>query len=92
MKKDNNTSDELRRKYQRSDFGKLERGRYFERVRRGSNIVVLDPELAPLFPDSAAVNKALRSLAEIAENASGVGRRRHHRRRTSRSPRRVRKL
>jgi hypothetical protein len=71
MKKAKSTSDELRAEYKRSDFKKLERGKYYERVRASSNVVVLDPEVAAVFPNSAAVNKALHSLVEVAESVSG---------------------
>jgi hypothetical protein len=62
--------DELRPEYSRSDFGALVRGKYIERLRTGSNVVVIAPEVADLFPNSAAVNAALRSLEEIAKRAS----------------------
>jgi len=75
MKKARSTSDELRADYKRSDFKKLERGKYYKRVRASCNVVVLDPELVAVFPNSAAVNKALHSLAEVAEAlTSGSGR------------------
>lgn len=61
--------DELRSEYKRSDFGALVRGKYIERLQASSNVVVIDPDVAGLFPNSAAVNAALRSLAEIAERA-----------------------
>jgi hypothetical protein len=67
MKKARSTSDELRVEYKRSDFRRLERGKYYERVKASSNVVVLDPEVAAIFPNSAAVNKALHSLVEVAE-------------------------
>jgi len=70
MKRVKPTSDELRPEYKRSDFKKLERGKYYERIRASSNVVVLDPEVAAVFPNSAAVNKALHSLVEVAESAS----------------------
>lgn len=70
MKKAKSTSDEPRREYQRSDFKKLERGRYTSRIQARSNVVVPEPEVAASFPNSAAVNKALRSLAEVAETVS----------------------
>ena len=60
---------ELRSEYKRSDFGTLVRGKYVERLQASSNVVVLDPEVADLFPNGAAVNAALRSLAEIAKRA-----------------------
>ena len=72
MKKAKSTSDELRREYKRSDFKKLERGKYYERVRASSNVVVLDPDVAAVFPNSAAVNKALHSLVEVAQGVSGL--------------------
>ena len=61
--------DELRSEYKRSDFGTLVRGKYVERLQTSSNVVVLDPEVADLFPNAAAVNDALRSLAEVARRA-----------------------
>jgi hypothetical protein len=60
---------ELRPEYKRSDFKELARGKYVERLQASSNVVVLDPEIAALFPNAAAVNAALRSLAEIANRA-----------------------
>ena len=69
------TADELRPEYRRSDFSELVRGKYVERLRTCSNVVVLDPEVATLFPNAAAVNAALRSLAEIAKRAGAMPRR-----------------
>ena len=62
--------DELRPEYKRSDFGALVRGKYVEPLRKSSNVVLIEPEVADLFPNAAAVNNALRSLAEIARRAS----------------------
>lgn len=62
-------SGELRPEYKRSDFSKLVRGKYASRMRKRSNVIVLDPELVDLFPNSQAVNSALRSLSEIARRA-----------------------
>ena len=45
------------------DYSEAERGRYYKRLlREGSNVVVLDRDVAKQFPDSASVNKALRSM------------------------------
>jgi hypothetical protein len=63
-------ADELRPEYKCSDFGALVRGKYIEQLRTSSNVVVIAPEVADLFPNEAAVNAALRSLAEIAKRAS----------------------
>jgi hypothetical protein len=70
MKRAKFASDDLRTEYRRSDFKKLERGKYYERVKASSNVVVLDPEVAAVFPNSDAVNKALHSLVDVAERVS----------------------
>ena len=61
--------DGLRAEYKRSDFGRLVRGKYVERLQANSNVAIIDPEVADLFPNAEAVNAALRSLAEIARRA-----------------------
>ena len=70
-------ADKLRSEYKRSDFGVFVRGKYTEQLRASSNVVVIAPEVAELFPNAAAVNAALRSLAEIAKRA-GSRRSRSH--------------
>ncbi len=50
------------------DFSKGVRGKYVDRFAKGSNVVVLDPDVAEVFPDSESVNQALRALAEIIRN------------------------
>ena len=49
------------------DFSKGVRGKYAKRFKEGTNIVVLAPEVAEVFPDSAAVNDALMALIHIAK-------------------------
>jgi len=49
------------------DFSKGVRGKYAKRYAKGTNVVVLDPDVAKVFPSSEAVNDALRTLAEIAK-------------------------
>jgi hypothetical protein len=47
------------------DYSKAIRGKYYKRLRaEGSNIVLLDRDIAEAFPDSAAVNRALRSVLQ----------------------------
>ncbi len=59
-----------RREYKRSDFPKgFVRGKYASRLRAGSNIVRLDPEIASAFPTSEAVNEALSAVLKAAKNA-----------------------
>jgi hypothetical protein len=48
------------------DFSKGVRGKYAERYAAGSNMVVLSPDVAEIFPDSQSVNEALRALVRIA--------------------------
>jgi len=50
------------------DFSNGVRGKYVDRFAKGSNVVVLDPDVAQVFPDSESVNQALRALAEIIRN------------------------
>lgn len=52
------------------DFSKGVRGKYAKKFAEGSNVVLLDPDLAQLYPDAASVNSALRAIAEIALRAS----------------------
>ena len=52
------------------DFSGGIRGKYAEQYREGSNIVILDPDIAEMFPDSEAVNQALRALAQIIQYQS----------------------
>jgi len=47
------------------DFSKGIQGKYAERYAEGTNVVVIDPDVAEIFPDHDSVNQALRSLAEI---------------------------
>jgi hypothetical protein len=75
MKKARKDADELRPEYSHSDFGPFVRGKYIERLRERSNMVVIDPDIADLFPNEASVNDALRALAEIAKRASSPRRR-----------------
>ena len=73
MKKVDEMSDELRPEYHREDFGTMVRGKYAERLKDASNIVVLDPEIAAAFPNAKAVNDALRSLLELARVSARLG-------------------
>ncbi len=52
------------------DFSKGMAGRYAKRFAAGSNVVVLDPDVSEVFPDSASVNRALRALAGIIRQHS----------------------
>jgi len=54
--------DELRPEYKRSDFARLERGRFYAEVVKGTTVVLLTPKVAKAFPTSEAVNEALSGL------------------------------
>ena len=47
------------------DFSKGVQGKYSKRYSEGTNVVVIEPDVAKIFPDHDSVNQALRSLAEI---------------------------
>lgn len=71
------TADELRREY---DFASLPggvRGKYAQRYRQGTNLALLDRDIAKVFPNDRAVNEALRALMNAAVTWS---RRRPHKR------------
>jgi hypothetical protein len=58
----------LRPEYTPADFPKpFVRGKYAGKIYDDSNVVLLDPEVAKVFPDSESVNEALRSLIRIAK-------------------------
>jgi hypothetical protein len=52
------------------DFSGGVRGKYVGRFAKGSNVVVLDPDVAQVFTDSESVNQALRALAGIIQHQS----------------------
>ncbi len=48
------------------DFSKGIRGKYYKKFMKGTNVVVLDPDVAKVFTDSKQVNEILRSITKIA--------------------------
>ena len=62
-KKQNASDDVMKEEY---DFSEGVRGQYADRLKEGANVVVLDPDVAALFPDSASVNAALREFARLS--------------------------
>jgi len=66
--KPDNNRDDLRPEYD-FDYSKAVRGKYYKRLlREGANVVVLEPDVAKAFGDSAAVNQALRSLLDFSRS------------------------
>jgi hypothetical protein len=52
------------------DFTKGIRGKYAKRFSQGSKTIILDPDVAEVFPDAKSVNEALRALANIVHRQS----------------------
>ncbi|QMS88919.1 hypothetical protein HUN01_15400 [Nostoc edaphicum CCNP1411] len=68
MKKEiDELEDELRPEYDFSKMAKGVKGKYVERYRAGTNLVLLEPDVAQAFPTDASVNEALRLLIQIAQ-------------------------
>ena len=63
-------NDWLRPEYKRSDFGQLVRGKYAKRIRESTNVIVLDPQVAKVFPNDEAVNNALRGLMKHSRSSA----------------------
>jgi hypothetical protein len=63
-------NDELSPEYDLSRLKGGVRGKYYKQAVEGTNLVVLDPDVAGAFPDSTAVNRALRLLQDVATKAS----------------------
>ncbi len=74
MKKKTEINDELRPEYDMKSLLKGGvRGKYAARYRAGTNLVLLEPEVAKAFPNEKAVNEALKlviKLKQVQENAS----------------------
>jgi hypothetical protein len=64
-------SDELRTEYKREDLGVGVRGKYLDEYSKGTNLVLLGPEVAKVFNTAEAVNDALLSLINLAEKSAG---------------------
>ena len=65
-------TDELRSEYKRSDFGEIVIGKYADRIKTETNVVLLEPDIAKAFPNDKAVNKALRYLLEMAKTSTSL--------------------
>jgi hypothetical protein len=65
-------AEEMRAEYRRKDLGKGVRGKHFAEFKKGSNLVLLTPELSKIFPTNEAVNNALSSLVGVALSATEI--------------------
>lgn len=73
MEKDN--SKKMRSEYRRKDLGPGVRGKYYEAYRAGTNLALLNPDVAKAFPTDEAVNEALSSLIKLAQRSVGPAKR-----------------
>ena len=67
--------DEMRSEYKRSDFTRLDRGKFYAEVAAGTSVALLEPDIAKAFPTSQAVNEALAGLLALTEKTSRITRR-----------------
>jgi hypothetical protein len=74
--------ENMRSEYVREDLGKGTRGKYFRQYQEGTNLVLLDADVAAVFSTEDSVNQTLRSLIDVAQRSTGL---------TSRSPGRAKK-
>jgi hypothetical protein len=65
-------ADELRKEYRREDLGRGVRGKYYREYAKGTNLVLLRPEIAQAFPTAEAVNDALQSLIDVAARSANL--------------------
>ena len=59
-----NSKEDLEKEYDLKSLGKGVRSKYFEQYQKGTNVVVIDPDLSKAFPNAKAVNDALREVLE----------------------------
>ena len=66
--------DEIREEYDLSKLKGRVRGKHYEAFQQGTNLVLLEPDVAEVFPDASSVNEALRVLAKVAGRKSSSAR------------------
>ena len=71
-----NVNDGLRAEYDLSQLRGGVRGKYYRQATAGTNLVLIEPELANVFPNTESVNRALRLLVDTAEAAAAPSPRR----------------
>ena len=59
-----NSNEDIEKEYDLKSLGKGVRGKHFEQYTKGTNVVVIDPDLSKAFPNAKAVNDALRKILE----------------------------
>ncbi len=69
-------NNELRKEYDLSKLPGGVRGKYYRQATAATNLVLIEPDLSAIFPDSETVNRALRLLADTAQTVGSAKRRR----------------
>lgn len=70
--KSSNLDDDLRPEYDETVLGDGIRGKYYEQYHQGTDLILLEPDVAKVFPDARAVNSALRLLMNVAKASAGA--------------------
>jgi hypothetical protein len=65
-------NSDMRPEYRIEELGKGVRGKYFSRVSKGTNLVLLDDTVAKAFPTAGAVNEALLGLLAFTEKTAQI--------------------
>lgn len=73
-KKRRERRDDLRPEYNLATLRNGVRGKYYQRAMAGTNLVLIEPDIASVFPDGESVNDALRDLISVATSNAGKGR------------------
>ena len=63
---------ELRAEYDRNELGEGIRGKYYSSFEKGTNLILLRPEVAKVFPTDEEVNNALLGLMDVARKSTGI--------------------
>jgi hypothetical protein len=63
--------ENMRSEYVREDLGKGIRGKYYKQYQEGTNLVLLDADVAAVFCTEDSVNQTLRSLIDVAQRSTG---------------------
>lgn len=68
--------DDLRAEYDLASLKGGVRGKYYQRAIAGTNLALIEPDVAQAFPDSTSVNRALRLLRDVAASSTARPRKR----------------
>jgi hypothetical protein len=72
MENDDELNDDLREEY---DFSRMTggvRGKYAQQYHEGAKLILLEPDVAQVFPDAESVNEALRALVKIIQQSKAI--------------------